>query len=258
MAQTKPDSNDDSFLSLTENIKEKSKKTRVLVQSEYQLKYKRTIESQEKAEKTTQVYEMYCLNTGKSFCRPVLIEKNGKAISISKIQKSRKNSSKDLAGQNENYSRKDDPLTYGIFINKVWIDPTIYLDNCQKILMSTVILEERPAYFIKLGNCKTNDLFGEWNQYISFMSKTKADIWIDENDLSVVKMNVYGQDEYSSDRAQNQPIVKMETVRMPNGYWFVKNIKIETTNKAIFPAINDNCEYEFFDYKRVNIDVEVK
>lgn len=87
-AQAKPDNIDDSFLPLIEKIKEKSKKTRVLIQSEYQLKYKRTIESQEKGETTTQVYEMYCLNNGKSFCRPVLIEKNGKAISSSKIQKS--------------------------------------------------------------------------------------------------------------------------------------------------------------------------
>ena len=252
-AQTRTDNTDDSFLPLIEKIKEKSKKTRVLIQSEYQLKYKRTIESQEK--KYTGIYEMYCLNNGKSFCKPVQIEKNGVPISSSKIQKSRKTAAKDLVQKNEDFLRKDDPLTYGIFINKVWVDPTIYLENCQRNVSSIVNLEERPTYFVKLTNCSIDNSFNEWEQYISFMPKTEADIWIDEKDLSITKMNIYAKSEFSSEREQNKPVIKLETVRMTDGYWFVKNIKIETTNKAIFSNLNDNWEYEFFDFKKLRVEV---
>lgn len=248
-------------------VKLKSLKTRLAHLSEYQYKYRLSKGLEDKNRKitnikSTNIYEHYCFVVGKSFCRAILVEENGVPVSQSKIQKTREKVSKEFT-QHQSTTEKPDSFGYGITfgssgINSVWIEPAIYLRACSIFSSSEKVVEGRPTIFLKVGECNIDSEPIEWKKNILFMPKTGAEIWIDKEDEGVTQINIYAKREFSPDADQNKPIITMENVRMPEGYWFVKKIKLETTNKTIFPNLKDNWEYEFFDYKRLRVDVDLK
>ena len=89
------------------------------------------------------------------------------------------------------------------------------------------------------------------------MPKTEAEILINEQDESVMQMNIYAKKEFSSTNENNKPIVMMENTRMPEGFWLFKKIRLETIgNKLIFPNLKDNWQFDFYGYKRYEVEVK--
>ena len=89
------------------------------------------------------------------------------------------------------------------------------------------------------------------------MNKTEGLVWIDEQDKAIVKMELYARKEFPNRSNAVKPLVVMEAAKIPGGYWFWKNIKVQALeNTAIFPDYKNNWEYEFYNYRLS--DVEVK
>ena len=239
---------------LIQSVQAKSKKIRTAFLSGYQHITKLITESEKSHQKSESVYEQYCLNDGKSFCRVVLIEKNGVPLSKSKIDKSRQKAAKNLSKQND-FVGKDDPLGYGTLVKSVWIDPTLYLRDCQILSSEKQKIESRETIPVSLGKCQIDNEPAEWKKYFDFMPKTDAKIWIDVEDESVTRLNIYAGKEFSGLTVTDKPIATMDNIRMPEGYWLFGRIHLETTNKLIFPNLQDNFDFEFTAYKPIKVEV---
>lgn len=249
-------SEDFRITALLEKVEAKSKSNRTAYLSEYERIFKLTIESENKNKISSRVFEQYCLNDGKPFCRTIEIERDGKPRSASKIQKERETVSKTL-DKNENYVEKDDLFGYGATMNSIWIEPTLYLKSCRIVSSDKKQIEGRTAVLVRVDDCKLDAVYSKWARNLSFMPKTKAEILIDEKDESVMKMDVYAKEEFASANEKNNPIITLENVRMPEGFWLFKKIWLETAkNKTIFPNLKDNWQFDFYGYKRYEVEVK--
>lgn len=248
--------NDPRIADLIKKTEAKSEKTKMISMNEYQSNFRRIVEFEGQNKKSIEVYEEYCLKNDKSLCRIVLIEKDGVPISSKKIEKDRKKVAKVFVKSNTS-DGKEDPFGYGISINSLWVDPVIYLRACRISAFSEKAVEGRMTAFVRVNNCNTDKEAAVLRSQISFMSKTEAEIWIDEQDESVVQMKVYPGKEFASVSNRNNPIIITENMRMPDGYWLSKRTRLETIdNKGIFPTLKDNWEYEFFGYRHLTVNVE--
>ncbi len=239
---------------LIQGVQIKSKKSKTAFLSKYQHIFKFITESEKSHQKSEYVYEQYCLNDGKSFCRVVLIEKNGVPLSKSKIDKARQKAAKNLSKQND-FVGKDDPFGYGTLVGSVWIDPTLYLRDYQMLSSKEQKNELRKTILVNLGKCQIDNEPAEWKKYLDFMPKTEAKIWIDVQDESVTRLNIYADKEFSGLTVTDKPIATMDNIRMPEGYWLFGRIHLETTNKLIFPNLQDNFDFEFSAYKPIKVEV---
>ena len=89
------------------------------------------------------------------------------------------------------------------------------------------------------------------------MSKTEGIVWIDEQDKAIVKMELYARKEFPNLLNSGQPLVVMVAAKIPDGYWFWKNIKIQPLeNPAIFPDYKNNWEYDFYNYRLSEVEVK--
>lgn len=249
-------SNDFSIAALVKKVELKSKKTKVVAMNEYQSNFKRIVEFEGQNKKSIEVYEEYCLNNDKSLCRIVLIEKDGIPISASKIEKARKKVAKEFI-KNNTADGKEDPFGYGISINSLWVDPLLYLRDCQISSFSETIVERRMTAFVRVNNCNINNEVAALRNQILYMSKTEAEIWIDKQDESIVQMRVYARKEFASASNPSNPIIITENVRMPDGHWLSSRTRLETIgNKGVFPNLKDNWEYDFFGYQHLIVNVD--
>lgn len=249
---------DARIVALIQKVQAKSKRNRAAYLSEYNRTYKLTIEREDTNKINSWGFEQYCLNDGKTYCRTIEIEKDGKPRSPSKIQKEREKVSKNLA-KNEDYVGKDDPFGYGTGINSLWIDPSLYLKNCRIVLVDEKQIAGRASILLRVNDCKLDNAYSKWMRMSSlqFMTKTEAEIVIDEKDESVMRMDVYAKKEFYSVSDRTRPIISMENTRMPEGFWLFKKIRLETIgNKLVFPDLKDNWQYEFFDYKHLDVDIQ--
>jgi hypothetical protein len=142
-------------------------------------------------------------------------------------------------------------------MNSIYVDPTPYLRSCRIVSSSEKIIEGRTAILLRIDDCKLDDVYSKWKNSLSFMPKTQAEILIDEKDESVMRMDVYAKEEFTSATKQNKPIITIENMRMPEGLWLFKMIRLETIgNKLMFPNLKDNWQFDFYGYKRYEITVE--
>lgn len=244
-----------SIADLIKKTEVKSQKTKIVAMNEYQSNFRRIVEFEGQDKKSIEVYEEYCLKNDKSLCRIVLMEKDGVPISSKKIEKERKKVAKVFIKSNTSDGRED-PFGYGISINSLWVDPVIYLISCQISSFSGKIIEGRKTAFVRVNSCNVENEAPALRNQILFMSKTEAEIWIDELDECVVQMKVYPGKGLSS-LNQNHPIIITENERMPDGYWLSKRTRLETIgNKELFPNLKDNWQYDFFGYRHLTVNVE--
>ena len=256
----KPNSDINPYTGLIQEVSDKSEKSKDLRISQYQYSFKTTVED-EKTHKTRDwTYELYCADDGRSNCQRVLTGKDGKQFSDSKINKSREKASKNLAADSEFIENGEYSYGFGLGYRglgkNVWVDPSFYLRDCQVLSSEQQNIDDRAAVLIRLGDCNVDK--ETWKQYVTFMPKTEADIWIDKQDKDVIKMDIYAKKEFSGETNRTKPLITYKNKRMPEGYWLNSKVRLETTNKLVFPTMKDNFQFDFFDYKRPKVDVEYK
>lgn len=238
-------------------VQAKSRRNRAAYLSEYERTFKVTIESEAKNKTSSQTFEQYCLNDGKPYCGNIEIQRNGKSHSLSKIKKEREKVAKNLINNEDFVFKGDDLLGYGMSVSLAYIEPTLYLKVCRIVSSSEKQIQGRTAIVLRVDDCNLNEAYSKWKNSLNFMPKTKADILIDEEDESVIRMDVYAKEEFSPATAQNKPVITLENIRMPEGFWLFKKIRLETIgNKAIFPNLKDNWQFDYYGYRKYEITVK--
>lgn len=237
---------------IIQNVQMKSRKNTTVFFEDYEHNFKRTTESEGQNKANTETYEQYCLNN-KPFCAFVLIEKNGIQLSPSKIQKAREKASKEL--EKNELSTKNGYSESGILLDPILVDSNAYLKYCKISSSSVKTVADRATIILRMNDCNIDALPSEYKKNISYLPKTEAEIWVDVIDESVTRMNVYTS-EISSGKNQNRAIITLENIRLPEGFWLFKTIRLEAIgNKAIFPDIKSNLQYDFFDFRKSTVTV---
>ncbi len=205
------------------------------------------------------LYESLC---SRKICQDILVSKNGLRLSEKQINKNREKAAKYLDKAEKRpddtafSTDKENSLGYGILISN-WYSPSLYLNVCKTDLVEKSAFENRTTYKIRVTNCDLEKLPESLNKdNFQFMLKTQGFIWIDEQDKAAVKMELYARNEFPNLSKSEKPLVIIEAARVPEGYWFWKIIKIESLeNPAIFPGYEHNWQYEFYDYRLSNVEV---
>ncbi len=251
---------------LIETTRFKSEMLKDIALNEYQNKFRITFTSLDKNIKHSNLYEEYCLykkETGKTLCRGILIESDNTLVPVSKIEKERKKTAelfvkKDKLSAKSDDSSKSSGYDISGYINdKDWIliNPIIYLKDCQITSSAETTVEARKTVFLRLGNCSIAKEPLDLIPQLSYISKTNAEIWIDEQDAAVTQMNIYTQRDSSAEIIKDKPIIRLENVRTIEGYWLNKQIFFESNDIKLFPNLKYKWQYEFFDYKHLRVDV---
>lgn len=254
LAQNSDNVIDEHYLNvLIEKAQINSRKYTGAFFQDYGHSFKMTTEFEGKAKKLESVYEQYCLNN-KSFCRFVLIEKDGVPVSSSKIQKARRKAAKDL--EKNDSSEKNQPSGSGILLSPILIDPNAYLKYCKVFSSAEKQVEDRPTISLIFKECNLDNAPAGYKESVSYVSKTDAEISIDKQDATVKIMKVYAKQEFTSSKTQNLPIITMESIKLPTGDWLFKKVQLNATdNEIIFPKIKNNFQYEYFDFKRYTVEI---
>ena len=134
-----------------------------------------------------------------------------------------------------------------------YFNPNVYLKNCKINYVEKSLLENRQTVKVGATNCIVERNDGKKNKS-SNLPKSEALIWIDEKDKAVIKMEIYAENELSSE--DSKPIVILETILVPEGFWFWKTITVNTDNKTIFNKISGDWKTEFYNYKKFNVEVK--
>ena len=211
----------------------------------------------------SQTYEFICSNR---HCENIQVEEDGKYFSEKKIEKNRKKAAKNFVkseltptnasikiidGQNGYYFRI--ATTFNPKINSSF-SPYMYLKTCKTEFLEKKLIENRPTVKFRAFDCHIDS--EPKKEFLSFMPKTEAIIWIDEADKTVVKTEVYGKQESETTVNLNKPLVIMETAKVPQGSWFWKKITINANdNQYFFPSEFGNWQIDFFNYKKFNVDI---
>ncbi len=221
---------------------------------EFSQSFKTTIEDK-KGNKSTKTYESVCSSRAAK-CEIILIEENGIVLSEKEIRKNREKATEKLQkaeiSENEVNFNKEISNGYGFSIN-TWFSPILYLKSCDVVTPENTVFENRPTIKVRVRNCRVDD----HNKNVQFMNKTEGIIWIDVQEKAIVKMEAYAAKEFINVSAAEKPVFIMETVRVPEGFWFWKTVRVNALeNTKIFTEYSRNWQIDFFNYKHFTVNVD--
>jgi hypothetical protein len=244
---------------LLEETQAVARKTAYQAWVEYTSDFKR-IQEMPNGKKVTYAFESLC---SRKNCVGIPLSKNEKPYSAKKIGKYRLEAAENLtkAEQRPDYSmyaEKENSLGYGIMILD-WFNPSLYLKTCKSELVGKSDIEGRATLKISVADCNLENLPKSAKIFtLQFMTKTEGIIWIDEQDKAIAKMEIYARKEFPNLSKTNKPLVIIEASKIPGGFWFWKSIKVAALdNKTIFPQYTSNWEYEFYNYRLSNVEVNI-
>lgn len=217
---------------------------------------------------STETYESVC---SEKHCEYILLEKANKSFSAeevarnrqkaaAKLEKFEKSSKTDFFFTREFVPPYDFLLFEKINVIKLYFNPNFYLKNCKINFVEKSPLENRETIKISATNCKADS--GNDKKLSFTLPKSEALIWIDEKDKAVVRLEIYAENEINSIDSTIKPTVTLETLLVPEGFWFWKIITINTENKKFFKRKSDNRKensgnrkFEFYNYKKFSVEI---
>lgn len=241
---------------LLQKVMDNSRVTAWHFAREYSSSFKKTVETEgKKTKQTSEVFESFCPGDGKR-CVKVLIEKDEQRLSQNVIEKNRKKVARELKKFDDGTPEIDltaaaTTNSHGAAfqVNSVYLEPNLYLKLCEINFLENTTIDKRSLIKLKFNNCKIENEPSVYKKQIEHMPKTKGFIWIDAEDKAIVKIEAYALKDLTEASNQEEPVILIEHVRVPEGYWFWKRIRLESiNNKTIFPELKGNWQIDFFDY----------
>lgn len=214
----------------------------------------------DKNDKIVNAFETIC---SRKTCGSVLVARNNRRLSEKEILKNREKVSKTLEKAESKpdssyFKEKENSMGYGILIYD-WFNPSLYLRLCRSDFIESSSIEGRATTKIFVHDCSFENqpkTIAE-SASLSFMLKTEGYIWIDELDKAITKMEIYGRKEFSTTSGIKKPLVIIEAGKQSTGYWFWKSIIVRALeNKAVFPKYSNSWEYEFYNYRLSNVEID--
>lgn len=234
---------------------------------EFSYNFKRT--GKKKGSKiSSETYESVC---SEKHCEYILVEKDNKSLSAETIERNRQKAAAKLENfekpskTDSFFTRKFVPpydflLFEKINVVKIYFNPNFYLKNCKINFIEKSSLDNRETIKISATSCKDDGGNGKKPSFT--LPKSEALIWIDEKDKAVVKLEIYAENETNSVDSAIKPTATLETLFVPEGFWFWKTITINTENKTFFKRKSGkrkeesgSRKFEFYNYRKFDVDI---
>jgi hypothetical protein len=215
-------------------------------------------------------YEAYPLNVLERHHHVIsLISENGAPLSPKRLKKERQQAAKEIetaerdsalqgGGAREAGAKKY--VAAGIGMSQagdgVWIGVSQFLRQCRFGEPRYDRLADRDMIALNIHSCACNASVPR-EQYLDRMAGV---VWIDAADKVVARLEAWPafktEQEISSTPPDEETIV-YEQMRLPNGLWVPKRIRLNAIGKAaLFNGTNKDMTFEFSNYQRFSTEVD--
>jgi hypothetical protein len=198
-----------------------------------------------------------------------LISEDGAPVSPKRLKKERQQAAKEIetaeresaiqvsgapAGGAEKY------IAAGIGVSQagdgVWIGVSQFLRRCRFGEPRYDRLADRDMIALNIQSC-AGDVGDPREQYLGRMAGV---VWIDAVDKVVARLVAWPASESMPEIAsapRNAETIVYEQMRLPNGLWFPKRIRLNAIDKAaLFNGTDKDMSFEFSHYQRFNTEVK--
>jgi hypothetical protein len=198
-----------------------------------------------------------------------LISEGGAPVSPKRMKKERQQAAKEIetaeresaiqvsgapAGGAEKY------IAAGIGVSQagdgVWIGVSQFLRQCRFGEPRYARLADRDMISLNIQSC-AGDVGDPREQYLARMAGV---VWIDAVDKVVARLEAWPESETMPEVAsatRNAETIVYEQMRLPNGLWFPKRIRLNAIGKAeLFNGTDKDMTFEFSHYQRFNTEVK--
>jgi hypothetical protein len=138
----------------------------------------------------------------------------------------------------------------------VWIGVSQFLRQCRFEAPRYDRLADRDMIALNIRSC-AGDVGDTREQYLARMAGV---VWIDAVDKVVARLEVWPAPETMPERSsapRNAETIVYEQMRLPNGLWFPKRIRLNAIGKAaLFNGTDKDMTFEFGHYQRFNTEVK--
>src|SRR5262245_53025817 len=198
-----------------------------------------------------------------------LISEDGAPVSPKRLKKERQQAAKEMeTAERENAfevggASTDDAEKYvvaGIGVSQagdgVWIGVSQFLRRCRFGEPRYGRLADRDMITLNIKSC-AGDVGDPREQYLARMAGV---VWIDAVDKVVARLEAWPASETMLEVAsatRNAETIVYEQMRLPNGLWFPKRIRLNAIGKAeLFNGTDKDMNFEFSHYQRFNTEVK--
>jgi hypothetical protein len=198
-----------------------------------------------------------------------LISEDGAPVSPKRLKKERQQAATEIeAAERESALQVDGASTAGaekyvaagIGVSQagdgVWIGVSQFLRRCRFGEPRYDRLADRDMIALNIQSC-AGDMGDPREQYLARMAGV---VWIDAVDKVVARLEAWPASETIMEIAsapRNAETIVYEQMRLPNGLWFPKRIRLNAIGKAaLFNGTDKDMTFEFSHYQRFNTEVK--
>ena len=139
----------------------------------------------------------------------------------------------------------------------VWIGVSQFLRQCRFGAPRYDRLTDRDMIALDIQSC-ASDASAPRERYLAEMAGV---VWIDAADKVVARLEAWPRRAATAQDSPSAPpdaeTIVYEQMRLPNGLWVPKRIRLNAIGKAaLFNGTNKDMTFEFSQYQRFNIEVE--
>jgi len=198
-----------------------------------------------------------------------LISEDGAPVSPKRMKKERQQAAKEIetaeresaiqvsgapAGGAEKY------VAAGIGVSQigdgVWIGVSQFLRQCRFEAPRYDRLDDRDMIALNIRSC-AGGVGDPREQYLARMAGV---VWIDAVDKVVARLEAWPASETEQDipsAPRNAETIVYEQMRLPNGLWVPKRIRLNAIGKsALFNGTDKDMTFKFSQYQRFNIEIK--
>ncbi len=197
-----------------------------------------------------------------------MISENGAPVSLKRLKKERQQAAKEIeTAERESALQVGAPaagaekyVAAGIGVSQagdgVWIGVSQFLRQCRFEAPRYERLADRDMIALNIRSC-AGEVGDPREQYLARMAGV---VWIDAVDKVVARLEAWPAPETMPEMApapRKAETIVYEQMRLPNGLWFPKRIRLNAIGKAaLFNGTDKDMTFEFSHYQRFNTEVE--
>lgn len=233
-----------------------------------QTRLSRELDQRGKTVEHESVYEAYPIElNGHQLHVLSLISEDGARISPKRLMKERRQAAKVMgSAERENSLHNHDSrnssagnyLSAGIGLSHsgegVWIGVSQFLRQCRFGEPRYSRIADRDAIAINIVSCSSDPS----DPQLRYLEAMAGVVWIDSIDKMVVRLEAWprcARPGFESTLPDQETLV-YEQMRLPNGLWVPKRIRLNALGKAgMFNGTDKDMTFEFSQYQRFNTEV---
>jgi hypothetical protein len=198
-----------------------------------------------------------------------LISEDGAQVSPKRLKKERQQAAKEIETAERESALQaggaptavvEKYVAAGIGVSQagdgVWIGVSQFLRQCRFEAPRYDRLADRDMIALNIHSC-AGDVGDPREKYLARMAGV---VWIDAVDKVVARLEAWPASETTPEMpsaSRNAETIVYEQMRLPNGLWFPKRIRLNAIGKAaLFNGTDKDMTFEFSHYQRFNTEVK--